>query len=90
MTPPSLNKCSTGVDNAGTQNNLTSSGRMMSRASSQALTPDVCQAIDTIRCIYAIDTVTAGTETGLLNGFAWLIYFNVVKNSLSPRLETQD
>jgi len=71
---------------------------MMSRASSQALTPDVCQAIDTIRCIYAIDTVTAGTETGLLNGFAWLIYFNVVKTeqleteteARDSRLETQD
>jgi len=62
----------------------------MSRASSQALTSDVCEAIDIIRSIYAIDTVSAATETGLVNGFAWLIYFNVVKNSLSPRLETQD
>ena len=61
----------------------------MSRASSQALTSDVCETIDIIRSIYAIDTVSADTETGLANGFAWLIYFNVVglnSSRLRPRL----
>jgi len=36
--------------------------------------------------VYAIDIVTADTETGLVNGFAWLIYFNVVK---TEQLETE-
>jgi len=56
------------------------------RTSSQALTPDVREAIDTIRSIYVIDTMTADTETGLVSGFAWLIYFSVVK---TEQLETE-
>jgi len=59
---------------------------MMSIASSQALTSDVCEAIDTIRSTYATDTVPADTETGLVSGFAWLIYFNVFK---TQQLETE-
>jgi len=59
---------------------------------------DVCEAIDSILSIYAIGTVIADTETKLLNGFAWLIYFNVVKTeqleteteARDTRLETQD
>jgi len=42
------------------------------------VTPDVCEVTDTIRCTYAIDTVTADTETGLVSGFVWLIYINLV------------
>ena len=64
---------------------------MLSRASSQALTPDVCEAIDTICSIYVTDTVTANTETGLVIGFAWLIYFNVVKTEqLETKTEARD
>jgi len=39
-----------------------------------------------IRSIYAIDTVTADTEIGLVIGFAWLIYFNIV---MTEQLETE-
>jgi len=35
---------------------------------------------------HAIDTVTADTETGLVSGFAWLIYFNV---AMTEQLETE-
>ena len=60
----------------------------MSHAISEALTSDVCEAIDTILSMYAIDTVPADTETGLVNGFAWLIYFNVVKTE-QPETDTE-
>ena len=53
MIPPWLNTCSIGFDDAWTRNILSSSGHMMSRASSQALTSDVCEAIDSICSTYA-------------------------------------
>jgi len=57
----------------------------MSRASFQALTPDVCEARYHLLhiCHWHCDW---DTETGLVNGFAWLIYFNVVK---TEQLETE-
>jgi len=38
-----------------------------------------------------INTATASTETGLVNGFAWLIYFSVAKTEqLKTKTEARD
>jgi len=81
-----VSTCSTGVDDAGTQNCPAVDAWCHVPAPWPWHLTSVKQlTVDTIRSTYAIDTVTADTETGLVNGFAWLIYFNVVKNSSRPR-----